>query len=74
MNHRRLEARNKLLYIIRDEQQLKALSKVCVYKYKNTTIYFYTTKPCRDREKLISTKTGGFSLHTLASGIDSNAN
>ena len=47
---------------------------MCVYKYKNTTIYFYTIKLCRDREKPLSTKTGGFSLHTLASGIDSNAN
>ena len=46
---------------------------MCVYKYKNTTIYFYTINLCRDREKLISTKTGGFSLHTLASGIDSIA-
>ena len=46
---------------------------MCVYKYKNTTIYFYTIKLCRDREKLIITKTGGFSLQTLASGIDSIA-
>ena len=47
---------------------------MCVYKYKNTTIYFYTIKLCRDREKPLSAKTGGFSLHTLASGIDSDAN
>ena len=47
---------------------------MCVYKYKNTMIYFYTIQLCIDREKLISTKTGPFSLHTLASGIDSNAN
>ena len=47
---------------------------MCVYKYKNTTIYFYTIKLCRDREKRTITKTGAFSLHTLASGIDSDAN
>ena len=45
---------------------------MCVYKYKNTTIYFYTIKLCRDREKL-SKKTGGFSSQTLASGIHSIA-
>ena len=47
---------------------------MCVYKYKNITIYFYTIKLCRDREKPLMPKTGPFSLHTLASGIDSNAN
>ena len=47
---------------------------MCVYKYKNTTIYFYTIKLCRDREKPLMPKAGGFSLHTLASGIDSIAN
>ncbi len=47
---------------------------MCVYKYKNTTIYFYTIKLSRDREKLIITETVPFSLHTLASGIDSDAN
>ena len=44
---------------------------MCVYKFKDTTIYFYTIKLLKDRENLISTKSGLFSLHTLASGIDS---
>ena len=47
---------------------------MCVYKYKNTTIYFYTIKLCRDREKPLMPKRGPFSLQTLASGIDSDAN
>ena len=47
---------------------------MCVYKNMNTTIYFYTIKLCRDREKPLMPKTGPFSLLTLASGIDSNAN
>ena len=46
---------------------------MCVYKYKNTTIYFYTIKLCRDGEKQLMPKTGPFSLQTLASGIDSIA-
>ena len=47
---------------------------MCVYKNMNTTIYFYTIKLCRDREKPLITKTGVFSSQTLASGIDSVAN
>ena len=46
---------------------------MCVYKYETTMIYFYTIQLCIDREKLIITKTGAFSLQTLASGIDSDA-
>ena len=46
---------------------------MCFYKYKNTTIYFYTVKLCRDGEKPLMPKTGWFSLQ-LAFGIDSNAN
>ena len=56
MNHCRLEARNKLLYMY-DKRCTAAknfLFKICVYKYKNTTIYFYIIKLCRDREKLVS--------------------
>ena len=47
---------------------------MCIQIYKNTTIHFYTIKLCSDREKSIITKTGTFSLQTLASGIDSDAN